>query len=78
LHFYPMARIFDRKGDLWIASWVVLVAVVGLVAVDRSWGSVPGVWSAVGVGTALGTGAYGVYMLRVGADLLRRLKQARA
>ncbi|WP_143447551.1 hypothetical protein [Kineosporia sp. R_H_3] len=73
LHFYPMARIFDRTVDLWIASWVVAVAALGLAAVAGAWAAVPAVWSAVGVGTALGTAAYGVYMLREGRGLLGRL-----
>jgi hypothetical protein len=75
LHFYPMARIFDRTVDLWIASWVVAVAALGLAAVAGAWAAVPAVWSAVGVGTALGTAAYGVFMLREGRGLLGLLGQ---
>lgn len=77
LHFYPMARIFDRTVDLWIASWVVAVAALGLAAVAAAWAAVPAVWSAVGVGTALGTAAYGVFMLREGRGLLGLLRRER-
>jgi len=71
LHFYPMAPIFGRTVDYWIATWVVVVAVSGLVAVSRAGGAVAPVWSAVGLGVAVATGAYGAYMMRVGQDLLR-------
>ena len=75
LHFYPMARIFDRTLDLWIASWVTAVAALGITAIAGAWASVPAVWSAVGVGTALGTAAYGVFMLREGRGLLALLRR---
>jgi len=75
LHFAPMARIFDRTVDYWISAWVSLVGVAGLVAIHAGATSVPAAWSAVGVGTALGTAAYGVYMSRDAADALRRLPE---
>ena len=74
LHFLPMARIFDRTVDHWIAGWVVGVAAVGIgiLAVAGSWAGVPALWSAVGVGTALGTAAYGVFMWLEARDVLAR------
>lgn len=70
-HFYPMARIFDRTVDYWIATWVTVTALMGIVALARSTGDAAAIWSAVGTCAALGTGAYGVYMWIAGRDLLR-------
>ena len=33
LHFYPMAKIFERKIDYYLATWVTLVAILGIVLV---------------------------------------------
>jgi hypothetical protein len=73
LHFAPMARIFDRTIDYYVSAWLSAVAIVGIIAVGRSWAAVPHVWGCVGIGAALSTMTYGVFMLHVTNDLLHRL-----
>jgi hypothetical protein len=71
LHFYPMAWVFHRRLDLWLATWVTLVGVAGVLALAVSAASRDQVWAWVGVATALATASYGTYMVRYGNRLLR-------
>lgn len=71
LHFYPMAWVFQRRLDVWLATWTSLVGVVGIVAVALDTGARDQVWAWVGVATALATATYGTYMVRYGNRLLR-------
>lgn len=71
-HFIPLARVFERTIDYYIAAWVIAAALVGIGlllvgAVDPFV-----VWSIVSVATACGTTAYGVYMLGVKRSILAR------
>ncbi|WIE85098.1 hypothetical protein [Curtobacterium sp. MCPF17_021] len=72
LHFYPMARVFRRSIDNWIATWTTLVGVAGVIAiiVDAAGWSLA--WSWVGLGAALATLSYGIYMTSFGQQLLAR------
>lgn len=71
LHFYPMARVFRRSIDLYLATWTCLVALAGIVSI-ASGASPTQVASAVGLGAATATAAYGMYMFREAAGLLRQ------
>ncbi|MWV29652.1 hypothetical protein [Rathayibacter iranicus] len=62
LHFFPMARIFGRTLDLWLATWTTLVGAVGVVVVLFDGSTWPVVWSWVGAGAAAATFAYGASM----------------
>ncbi|GAA0586757.1 hypothetical protein GCM10010172_84730 [Paractinoplanes ferrugineus] len=75
LHFYPMGRIFRRRIDLYLATWTCLVALAGVAAIAAGI-AVEHVTPAVGLGAAAATTAYGVYMFRGGAGLLRRAGEA--
>ena len=71
LHFYPMAWVFQRRLDLWLATWTSLVGLVGIVATALQAGTRDQVRAWVGVATALATATYGTYMVRYGNRLLR-------
>jgi hypothetical protein len=71
LHFYPMAHIFGRSIDLWLATWTTLVGVVGVTVILFNGFAWPIVWSWVGAGAAAATISYGVYMTRYAQQLLR-------
>lgn len=72
LHFYPMARLFRRSVDVWLATWTTLVGIAGVIAVAIDDDKTELVWSWVGAGVAVATVAYGLYMFRVGSRLLRQ------
>lgn len=71
LHFFPMARVFHRSIDTWLAVWTTLVGATGLILVGLAAAPVSAVWSWVGAGVAVATLSYGGYMTRLARRLLR-------
>jgi hypothetical protein len=65
LHFIPLGFIFRRTIDFSIAGWVVVWALLGFWLINSGTVAAPLVASLVGVASACGTTAYGIYMLRV-------------
>jgi hypothetical protein len=63
LHFYPMAIIFKRKIDYYLASWTCIVAACGIVMLIMKSITEPVLFAFTGVGVALATSGYGIYML---------------
>jgi hypothetical protein len=78
LHFYPMAWVFQRSIDVWLASWTTLVGAAGIVAVAVDRPDALLVWAWVGAGVAVATLLYGTYMSRFAGQLLRRASAAPA
>ena len=72
LHFYPMARIFRRTIDLYLATWTCVVAVAGIVVLAVTDRPAAQVTAAVAVGAALATAGYGFYLARMARGLLRQ------
>ncbi|MEZ0163724.1 hypothetical protein AB2L27_02960 [Kineococcus sp. LSe6-4] len=77
LHFYPMARIFRRRVDTWLATALSAVGLAGLLALLLTGTDRDTVWGLVACGAALTTGAYGVYFTQVASDLLSRGRLSR-
>jgi len=73
LHFYPLARVFRRTIDYYLATWTTVVAIIGIGLILNKSYSAATVDSFVGVGTAIATSCYGVYMIYVGRNLSKRL-----
>jgi hypothetical protein len=71
VHFYPMARIFRRKIDYWLATWSTLVAICGIVFTLNKTIPSHDVQTFVGVGIALATSSYGLYMISDGKRLIK-------
>lgn len=63
LHFYPMARIFDRTIDYYLATWTCLVALVGIYLLYNNVQPLACVMGLLGMGVSLATISYGSYML---------------
>jgi NADH:ubiquinone oxidoreductase subunit 6 (subunit J) len=72
LHFYPLGRIFRRRIDAYVATWVAAVGVAGIVVLAATDVRPESVWSAVGLGAALGTAAYGIYFALMAGRMLAR------
>jgi len=72
LHFYPMGWVFQRSIDVWLATWVTLVGIAGLVVIGIDLADAALVWAYVGVGVASATLAYGIYMFRYASVLVKR------
>ena len=75
LHFYPMAKVFNRTIDYYIATWTILCALVSIWLVNNP-GYAPGFFlSFLGIGVALATSTYGLYMLFDANRLTRKSQQ---
>ena len=73
LHFYPLARVFRRTIDYYLATWTTVVAIIGIgLILNKSYPAAT-VDAFVGVGTAIATSCYGVYMIYVGRNLSKKL-----
>lgn len=70
LHFIPLAWVFRRTLDYYVAGWFVLAALVGIVAIAAGTTPVALVWSLVSIAAAAGTSFYGFYMIGVKRGML--------
>jgi hypothetical protein len=78
LHFYPLGRVFRRRIDAYIATWVVAVGVAGIVVIAATDVRPEHVWPWVGLGAALGTAAYGIYFVMLAREILARYPRTAA
>jgi hypothetical protein len=63
LHFFPLAKVFKRTVDYYLASWATLIAILGFVFTLHKTMPVNYVMAFVGIGIATATSLYGIYML---------------
>ena len=71
LHFYPMAKIFNRKIDYWLATWSTLIAVSGILFILKKTFLPAQVYAFIGIGMAITTTCYGLYMINYGNKMIR-------
>lgn len=72
LHFYPMGRLFKRTIDYYTGTWSVLIAVLGMIFIINKILTENEVFAFVGIGLALATSCYGLYMIYVGRTLINK------
>jgi hypothetical protein len=70
LHFYPMARIFKRTIDYYLATWTCLVAFSAIAAIINNILPPNTIYALLGVGVAIATTGYGLYMIYEGKRLV--------
>ena len=71
LHFFPMPWIFRRTIDFYLGTAMLIVAVVGLYLSTQETVSWQTVWAVTGVGAALVTSAYGLWIRLTARRVLR-------
>ncbi|MGN8072323.1 hypothetical protein [Mucilaginibacter sp. SG564] len=71
LHFYPMAKVFNRKIDYYLATWTCLVAIGGIIITAGHQYTQAFALTIMGIGVALATSAYGFYMLVNAFNLIK-------
>ena len=71
LHFFPLARVFKRKIDYWLATWSVLIALLGFFFTLNKTIPPRGVAAFVGIGLAMATSCYGLYMIYYGRHMIK-------
>ncbi|MCC8424606.1 hypothetical protein [Mucilaginibacter sp. UR6-11] len=72
LHFYPMAKLFKRTLDYYIATWSTIIAICGIVFTLNKSMAPAHITLFVGMGMAFSTTCYGLYMIRAGIKYIRR------
>ena len=69
-HFYPMAKLFKRKIDYYIATYSCIFALTGMyIVLHNATETIISVF--IGIGMAVATSWYGFYMLSVKYKLLK-------
>ncbi|MGY4538449.1 hypothetical protein ACVW0P_002869 [Mucilaginibacter sp. UYNi724] len=64
LHFYPMAKIFKRTVDYYLATWSTLFALCSIVFTLKKLMPANYILVFLGVGLAITTSCYGLYMTK--------------
>lgn len=72
LHFYPMAKLFKRTLDYYIATWSTIIAICGIVFTLNETMEPAHIILFVGIGMAFSTTCYGLYMMRTGINYVKR------
>lgn len=72
LHFYPMAKIFNRKIDYYLATWTCLVAINSIIMMANKNYTQTFTLTILGIGVALATATYGFYMLFTGYNYIKK------
>jgi hypothetical protein len=75
LHFYPMAKIFQRTIDYYLATWTCVVALVSIVMIVKYDYPLSLTLTYLGIGVALSTTTYGFYMLYQGYACIKNRKE---
>lgn len=70
LHFYPMARIFKRTIDYYLATWTCVVAFSAIAGIKNNVLPHHTIYALLGMGVAVATTGYGLYMIYEGKRLV--------
>jgi hypothetical protein len=73
LHFYPLAKIFKRTIDYYLATWTTIIAIIAIVLILKKVYPPANVDAFVGIGTAIATSCYGLYMIYTGRRLAKQV-----
>jgi len=71
LHFFPLARVFKRTIDYYLATWSTAIAVLSIVLSLNKTLTQSGVFTLLGIGIGIATSCYGIYMLTEGKRLCK-------
>lgn len=71
LHFYPMAKVFNRTIDYYLATWTCLVAISAFAIILKGIALPFSVYTFLGIGVAITTCSYGFYMIAEGNKMLK-------
>jgi len=63
LHFFPLAKVFKRTIDYYLATWSTIIATLAIIFVLNKAMTEPAAMAFVGIGIAIATSCYGGYMV---------------
>jgi len=72
LHFYPLGWLFKRTIDYYLATWSTLIAAGGIVFTLNKTFTANNALAFVGIGLAIATSCYGLYMIYESRRLARK------
>ena len=70
VHFYPMAKIFRRTIDYWLATWTTLSALGSILSIHYHWLDISTAFAFLGICVAIATSCYGFYIAHEGQRLI--------
>ncbi|MES2113077.1 MAG: hypothetical protein V4577_30280 [Bacteroidota bacterium] len=71
LHFFPLAKVFKRTLDYYLATWSTLVAVSAIILSLNHTLTQAAAAAFTGIGLAIATSGYGLFMMYKGNHLNR-------
>ena len=69
LHFFPLAKVFKRTIDYYLATWSTIIAILAIVFTLNKTLTPQAVFAFMGTGLAIATSCYGIYMMMSGWKL---------
>jgi len=63
LHFFPLAKVFDRKMDYYIGAWTVIIAILAIILTLNHTFNEATALAFTGIGLAIATSIYGLNMV---------------
>jgi hypothetical protein len=76
LHFFPLAKVFKRTIDYYLASWSTIIAIIAIVLSLNKTFNEAETFAFVGTGIAIATSCYGTYMVISGMHARKQLPAA--
>jgi len=73
LHFYPLAKVFKRTIDYYLATWSTIVAILAIVLTLNKTLTETGAFAFTGIGIAIATTSYGIYMVVRGRKIHKQV-----
>jgi hypothetical protein len=71
LHFFPLAKVFKRTIDYYLATWSTIIATLSIVLSLNKTLTQSGVFTLLGIGIGIATSCYGIYMVTEGKRLCK-------
>jgi hypothetical protein len=72
LHFFPLAKVFKRTVDYYLATWSTIIAIAAIVFTLNKTFDQPETFAFTGIGMAIATSCYGIYMLIRGREVFKK------
>ncbi|HVW96098.1 MAG TPA: hypothetical protein VHA56_09030 [Mucilaginibacter sp.] len=69
LHFFPLAKVFKRTIDYYLAAWSTAIAVIAIILIINHTLSASDAAAFTGTGLAAATSCYGLFMIYKGNHL---------
>ncbi|HVI45350.1 MAG TPA: hypothetical protein VM802_10785 [Chitinophaga sp.] len=69
IHFFPLAKVFNRKFDYYMGAFVCMIAIAGFVLAGNGYPAYV-TTSVISIGCAFATSGYGIMMILKGNKIL--------